>query len=316
MKFYPIIFIAILATCIWSCDGDNDDDPDRPQMASCYTTQTDSAYQYILKQVDMGPRIPGSAVQRKCAQWLEGELKSNTDTVYVQDVEVELHGKKLPCINLIGSINPAASKRILLAAHWDTRPYADKEGEGVRMDGADDGASGVGLLLEIARQLKGKLNSVGVDIVLFDVEDSGNQEENSYCKGSQYWAQNPHLPNYTAQYGILVDMIAGKGNKFYQELYSKQYAQSILNKVWNTASVLGYGDVFHFSPGMGVTDDHYYINSVRKIPTIDIIGHRNQSEFPSYHHRSDDNMSIIDKNLLTKVGNTILQVICNEESGI
>ncbi len=315
MKLLNLSLILLLFL-FSSCNDEEEEAQDGPQMASCYQINTDSAYGYLSTQVEMGPRIPGTSVQRQCAKWLENQMKEKTDAVYVQDVQVDVNGKKLPCINIIGSINPSASNRILLAAHWDTRPFADKEGEGIKMDGADDGASGVGLLIEIARQLKGKLNNTGVDIVLFDVEDYGNEVENSYCQGSQYWSKNPHVPNYSAQFGILVDMIAGKGNLFYQELYSKQYAQSVLNDVWNTATALGYGDVFRFSPGMGVTDDHYYINTIRNIPTIDIIGHHGQNNFPGYHHRSEDNISIIDKSLLQKVGNTILQVICNQEAAI
>ncbi len=309
-KFFLLFIVStiVLVSCA-------DDTPEEVIVkdADCFTFSSDTAYKFVQKQVSMGPRIPGTATQKECADWLESKLEQYTDEVFIQETEVEVGGRTLPCINLVGSIAPEKSNRILLLAHWDTRPWADKEDKSKQLDGADDGASGVAVLLEIARQVHNKLSNIGIDILLVDVEDYGNSDtQDSYCKGSQYWAANPHVPGYKAQYGILLDMVGGKYSKFYQELYSKAYAQSVLNNVWNTAHRLGFGAYFPYTTGMGVTDDHYYINEIAKIPTIDIIGAGDVQDFAPYHHTSEDDMDIISPQTLNVVGQTVLQVLCNE----
>ncbi len=312
MKLYRILTGCILCIMMYAC-GDDTPETEEVTDASCYIFDADTAYHYTQKQVDMGPRIPGTPVQRQCAQWLEQVLTKYADEVVVQRTQVTVGNKNLPCINIIGSFMPDVKDRILLVAHWDTRPWADKEDKSKKIDGADDGASGVGVLLEIARQIQGKIANIGVDILLVDVEDYGqSDEENSYCKGAQYWSANPHVPGYRARMGILLDMVGGAGNQFFEEMYSKNYAQQELNLVWNTGNRLGYGNLFKYNTGMGVTDDHYYINTIAKIPTIDILGQRSETEFPAHHHTTADNMSIIDKNTLKAVGQTVLQVLCNE----
>ncbi len=305
------IFSFSLLLLLSSC-GDDVPDEEVVEDAACFDFNADTAYAFIKKQVDMGPRIPGTPTQNTCAQWLQSKLKEYTDEVYVQMTKVSVGDKSLPCINVVGSMSPQIENRVLLLAHWDTRPWADKEDKSKKIDGADDGASGVGVLLEIARQLQGKLTNVGVDILLLDVEDYGESGvQDSYCKGAQYWAANPHKEGYHAQYGILLDMVGGKGNMFYEEEYSKAFAQMVINNVWNTAHRLGYGSYFSFNQGYGVLDDHYYINKVAKIPTIDIIGSSAQMDFPAHHHTTADNMDIIDTNTLKAVGQSVLQVICN-----
>ncbi len=314
MKPYAYLLLSVL---LISCWGDDVPEEEVVVDQTCLDFRADSAYAFIQKQVDMGPRVPGTPVQSKCAKWLEEKLTQYTDKVYVQRTDVEVSGKSLPCINIIGSTSPELSNRVLLVAHWDTRPWADKEDKSLPMDGADDGASGVGVLLEIARVAQSQLPNIGVDILLVDVEDYGNSETpDSYCKGAQYWAANPHVEGYTAQTGILLDMVGGKGSVFYEEMYSKGFAQQIINEVWNTAHRLGYGHYFSYSQGMGVTDDHYYINEIAKIPTIDIIGASQPQDFPTYHHTTADNMSNIDPNTLKAVGQTVLQVLCNKNKEI
>ncbi|MDB5262904.1 MAG: Glutamine cyclotransferase, partial [Adhaeribacter sp.] len=205
--------------------------------------------------------------------------------------------------------------------HWDTRPFADKDtlNPTKPSDGANDGASGVGVLLELARILNTARNNpgIGVDFIFFDGEDYGNANggaEETWCLGSQYWAKNKHQNGYNANFGILLDMVGAKGAKFAQEAYSKQYAPQVVNNVWKTASQLGFSDYFIYADNGGITDDHVFMTQ-GGVPSIDIIDYDPTSPdgtFGKYHHRHSDNMSIIDKNTLKAVGQTVLQVIYNQ----
>ncbi len=285
----------------------------------------DSAYDYVAAQVAFGPRVPGSSAQKACAAWMEQKLTAFCDTVYRQSTTVTGGDKKaLPCINLIGSIHPAAKRRILLLAHWDSRPWADADtkDQDKPVLGADDGASGVGVLIELARILKSHPlpENLGVDILFTDVEDYGRTEwgEDSYCLGTQYWARNPHVPGYRADFGILLDMVGGRGARFPMELSSTQYAPDVQRQVWQSAAKAGYSSFFPFTPSQGgVTDDHVYVNQLAKIPTIDIIHltDATRSNFPAHWHTHNDNMSVIDKSTLKAVGQTLLQVLF-EERGV
>lgn len=290
----------------------------------------DSAYYFIEKQVAFGPRIPGTPAQAKCAAWMASTLTSYGAKVTVQDLQVALYnGKQVPCKNVIGSFNPDAAKRILLCAHWDTRPWSDRDSTNQKssFEGADDGGSGVGVLLEIARLLGHHTSNVGVDIVFFDVEDYGppsweeeHREERptEYCLGTQEWANNPHVPNYRAYYGILLDMVGAKNATFPQEGMSLQYAPSVVQNVWSTAGSLGYGNLFTFEKTVGITDDHVFVNKLNGTPCIDIINMDKTSPhgFARHWHTQRDNMDIIDKATLKAVGQTLLQVVYNESPAI
>lgn len=279
----------------------------------------DSAYAYIQAQVDFGPRVPGTKEHKACAAWMEEKLRAFCDTVYVQQVQVTAgNGTMLPCINLVGAINPNAKKRILLLAHWDTRPWAemDSKEKDKPILGADDGGSGVGVLLELARQLKTKPlpPDLGVDILLTDVEDYGKTEwgDQSYALGTQYWARNPHVPGYKADFGILLDMVGARNARFPLEGASTKYAGDIQQMVWQAANTAGFSSHFPFIAGNDITDDHVFINIIAKIPTIDIINlnmNSATSAFAEHWHTHNDNMEVIDKNTLEAVGETLLQVI-------
>ena len=278
----------------------------------------DSAYAYIAAQVAFGPRVPGSAAQAKCAEWMESKLKPVCDTVYMQDVHVTGgDSKSLRCINLIGVINPAATKRILFLTHWDSRPWADqdKTDKDKPVMAADDGGSGVGVLLEVARELKahGLPGSIGVDILFTDVEDYGRSEwgDNSYCLGTQYWAHHPHVAGYKADFGILLDMVGAHGAQFPMEGFSTQFAGDIQQKVWQAANDAGYSSYFPYVASVDITDDHVPVNKITGIKTIDIINLTPDTEnpFAPHWHTHADVMSIIDKNTLKAVGQTLLEVI-------
>ncbi|MBV8254567.1 MAG: M28 family peptidase [Chitinophaga sp.] len=274
----------------------------------------DSAYAYTEKQVSFGPRIPNTPAQTKCADWLISSLKKWADTVYIQRTTViGPKGEKLPCINIIGSFNPAAKQRVLLLAHWDTRPHADEDAfdKTKKLDGADDGASGVAVLLEAARHFHAQKPDAGVDILLVDVEDYGDPaNDNTFCLGTQYWAKNPHVPGYTANYGILLDMVGARGSQFYMEQASKQYALGPMKMFWDAANKVGFSDIFRYEDyGAYITDDHIPVNTIAKIPTFDVLAWQANGHFPAHWHTTNDNMTVIDKRTLQAVGQTILQVI-------
>ncbi|MDD4515306.1 M28 family peptidase [Massilibacteroides sp.] len=293
------------------------------------TTQTpdfnaDSAYHYVATQVAFGPRVPNTKAHKDCGLYLEAELKRFGASVFVQEAILEAYdGTKLEAKNIIGSYNTDQKQRVLLFAHWDSRPYADRDPDEANhytpIDGADDGASGVGVLLEIARLLQQNTPDLGIDIIFFDAEDYGthhSKEErtpHSWCLGSQFWVKNPHVPNYTAEYGILLDMVGSKNAQFYKEGLSLQYAAPFVERIWTTARELGYGKFFISARGIPVTDDHEYVIKGRNIPCVDIINNDPNTDkgFGDYWHTMNDNMDIISAETLKAVGQTVLEVIYN-----
>ena len=289
--------------------------------------KADSAYSYIAQQVAFGPRIPGSAASQQTLKFLVAKLKSYGWTVTEQPFTAfRYDGKKLQGTNIIAQFQPAIAKRILLASHWDARSIADKDSvrKNEPIDAANDGASGVGVLLEIARNLNETKHkpAVGVDIVLFDLEDHGEPEDyagehkpNSWALGSQHWAANLVPANYRPYYGILLDMVGGKGAMFPHEGTSMQYAPGIVRSVWATAADLGYSNLFVDQDAFGISDDHTAVNEVAKIQMIDLIDLRASNggfEFGSFHHTHADNLANIDKSTLKAVGQTLLQVLYRE----
>ncbi len=272
----------------------------------------DSAYAAIERQLAFGPRVPGTPAQEKCAEWLIGNLRSLADTVYVQRTKVAVTPQQeVPCINIIASFNPAASQRLLLLAHWDTRPVADKDAfdKTKPLDGADDGASGVAILLETARQLHARKPGYGIDVLLTDVEDYNS----NYCLGTQYWARNPHVPGYKANYGILLDMVGGRNATFFMEGTSRQYAYAPMKLFWDVANNAGFSSFFPYSEPPGGTsyieDDHTYVNQIAKIPTFDVIGMQPNGSLMPHHHTTSDNLSVIDQQTIRAVGQTLLNVL-------
>lgn len=287
----------------------------------------DSACNYVQAQVDFGYRIPNTKEHVACGEYLAAKLEQFGATVTNQYADlVAYNGTVLKARNIIGSYNPDSKKRILLFAHWDTRPWADNDpnekNHRTPILGANDGASGVGVLLEIARQIQQEAPALGIDIILFDAEDYGIPQfetvykKNSWCLGSEYWARYPHVPNYNARFGILLDMVGGKEATFYKEGYSEQYAKSVNKKVWNKAKELGFGNYFITDKQGYITDDHVPVNQIARIPSIDIISYDPDCElsnFGCFWHTVDDTMDNIDKNTLKAVGQTVLAVIYNEK---
>lgn len=282
----------------------------------------DSAYAFIGQQVAFGPRVPNSEAHKKCGIFLTDKMQQFCDTVYIQNILLKAYNnEKLQAKNIIGVFNPEIRKRILLFAHWDSRPYSDHDIDernyNKPIDGADDGASGVGVLLEVARQIKLKDINIGIDIIFFDAEDYGvpnfieSKLADTYCLGSQYWSQNPHVNNYKAEFGILLDMVGSKNAKFYKELYSVQNAGNIVDLVWNTAQNKGYEKYFINENIGAITDDHLYVMKGRNIPCIDIINcdRTTPHGFGFYWHTQQDNMNNISHETLNIVGQVIMGII-------
>lgn len=312
---------------IWSCGSERSTETVSADITYNEAPEfsADSAYAYIQKQVDFGPRVPNTQGHRDTREWLIRKFESFGLEVQTQDFQATTYdGLTWDLSNIIASYRPEASKRILLAAHWDTRRIADKDTERIDdpIDGANDGGSGVGVLLEIARVISAQENQpeIGIDFILFDGEDDGepefatvrNQSQIWWCLGSQYWSKTPHKSGYNAYYGILVDLVGAKGARFYREGYSRQYAKNIVNKVWNFASELGYSDFFIMRDAPEIIDDHVFVNRNAGIPMINIVEFSPDYGFGHYHHTHADNMDIIDKRPLKAVGQTVLFTLYQE----
>ena len=327
MKFNWIIsfLLGMLAVaCAAKTETKQTSDPVQDTPVKKIEFNADSAYSNVKSQVDFGPRVPGTEGHSKCAQYLVNKLKHyGADSIIEQKTTVTaFNGDKLPINNIMGQFNKSAQKRVLLLAHWDTRPWADEDPDESRrqqpIPGANDGGSGVGVLLEVARCLQIEKPSIGVDILFVDAEDygqNGGEDEHSWCLGTQYWTM--HHPYPTGEmpiYGILLDIVGGIDARFHREMASQRFAPSIVNKVWSMASASGYGTTFLNEMGGGIIDDHVYVNGVG-IPCIDIIENNNEQtgSFPSTWHTHADNMSNISRQSLKAVGQTVLNVIYNEK---
>ena len=287
----------------------------------------DSAMAYCQAQCDFGPRTMNSKAHDLCEEWIINKFKGFGLEVETQKADLTgWDGTKLHSTNIIAHFNPQAERRILICAHWDSRPWADNDPDSANWHkpvlAANDGASGVGVMLEVARLLQNDTTlAIGVDLVCFDAEDYGTPQwaeknedsENTWALGAQYWAKN--LPeNYKPQFGILLDMVGGQGAKFYQEQFSLRYAASIVDKVWSAARHAGYGSMFTNEVGGQITDDHIPVNEAG-IPTVDVIPFYpdcRQSSFGPTWHTINDDMEHLDINTLKAVGQTLIQVIYSE----
>lgn len=327
MKRYILLFVCA-ATLFCGCHHKGTKNEDGIKSESPVVLpdfDVDSAYSFVKAQTDFGPRVPGTAIHDQCCNYLTRKLADYCDSVVVQRFTATIYdGQKIPASNIIGIIAPEKSMRVLLAAHWDSRPFADHDPDpdnrNKPIDGANDGASGVGVLLEMARQWQLQRPDIGIDIIFFDVEDYGPPNGSDvhgdwWGLGSQYWAKNPHTADYTAKYGILLDMVGSPNARFLQEGYSVRFAQETVSKIWATAYRLGYHRYFVNAPGDMITDDHYYVNRHSNVRMVDII-HLDRSYgtgFDRVWHTLEDNIHNIDKNMLGVVGTTLLQVIRDEK---
>ena len=293
----------------------------------------DSAYQFVAAQVDFGPRVPGTEAHEQCLLYIGQTLKRFGARVGIQTGEMIRYDGQWQHVANICAHLPADSayadrKAILLCAHYDSRPWADQEDDYAdRMQpilGANDGASGVGVLMEVARQWQQlSEHKRPIDIVLFDCEDmgtpafyTGKQLQHSWCLGAQLWAQTYKQPAVSSQpsaieYGILLDMVGDPNASFPREYYSMQYAGKYVDKIWRTAEQQGFAHRFVGTRTYPITDDHYYINSIAHIPCVDIIHYApgGDTGFAWWWHTHQDNMSNVHPNTLREVGLVLMTLI-------
>ena len=296
----------------------------------------DSALVFCQKQCDFGPRTMNSKAHDDCGQWIIEKFKDYGMTVTPQPALLKGYdGTMLRSTNIIASYQPEQKDRILICAHWDSRPWADNDPDEANWKkpvvAANDGASGVAIMIELARLLSLQLTAdslqmitktLGVDFICFDAEDWGVPQwddapdtSDSWALGAQYWAANPHAEGYSAKFGILLDMVGGQGAQFYQERASMRYARNVVERVWHAAQTVGFGSFFPMREGVDITDDHIPVNRVAKIPCIDIIPYYpdcQQSSFGPTWHTVNDDMAHIDRNTLQAVGQTLVQVLFSE----
>lgn len=319
------VFVMMTTGCGCSGSAQSDADKQRP-IKSTVKFNSDSAYSYVAKQVDFGPRVPGTDGHEACEQYIVSELQRHgADSIRQQRATVKAYnGDRLPINNIMASYNPETKSRILLLAHYDTRPWAD--GNPAAADysdpipGANDGASGVGVLLEIARLLGIHQPPVGVDLLFVDAEDYGqlsgfSNHDESWALGTQYWTENmPYAQDSLPRYAILLDMVGGIDAKFHREYFSNNNARDIVDRVWSVAQRSGYGHRFLNVDGGAVVDDHVFVNKAG-IPAIDIIESKNEvtKSFPPTWHTLEDNMDNIDRGSLKAAGQTVINVIFNEK---
>lgn len=328
MKMLQIVALAV-STIFGACNaGSKTGQPEAKEPVDAVPSVVfdgDSAYAYVKSVVDFGPRVTGTSAHAACGEFLVSRLNSlGADTVIVQQGVVEaFNGDRLPYKNILARYNGNAPKRVLLLTHWDTRPWADQEtkleNRAKPVLGANDGGSGVGVLLEVARHLQAERPGVGVDLLFVDAEDYGRTDgwgpsEDTWCLGTQEWVKSkPYKKDEVPAYGILLDMVGAQGAVFYREFTSQQLAKAVVDKVWSRASSSGYGDRFVNEVGTAITDDHLFINRAG-IPCVDIIECMNpvtKSFHPSWHTLSDD-MDVIDPATLKAVGQVVLNVIYSE----
>lgn len=329
LKIKHVLLLCFAFTLtLWGCEDENNGGnnggggtvtPPPPFKAVAPPFNADSAFAFIEKQLEFGPRIPNTAAHTNCANWLAGTMERFGAQVTVQPANVKAwDGTIFSIRNIIGSYNPEAKKRVLVSAHWDSRPHADKDSDNPQapVPAANDGGSGVAVILEIARQLSITAPKIGVDLMLWDAEDYGNYDiEDSWCLGSQHWAANPHIRGYRAEYGINLDMVGAIGAQFVKDGYSMQEAPGYVNEYWSLAHNLGFAAQFPVGDfGLASIDDHVFIMRGTGIPMVEVID-RNIStgEFFDHWHKTTDNIEQIDKNSLKAVGQTTLEMILREE---
>ena len=321
--------LSIVAAVVLVACGTTKKSQSEDQKAVSVMFSADSAYAFCAAQCQYGPRTMNSEAHEKCGQWIVEKFRQYGCEVELQKADLKGYdGTILKSTNIIAKSRQltANSKqpRILICAHWDSRPWADNDPDSANwrkpVMAANDGASGVAVMLEIARLLQENDSaSMAVDFICFDAEDWGipqwenDGDADSWALGAQYWAANCPKPIANSyQYGILLDMVGGQSARFYQEYFSMKYARNIVEKVWQAAQAAGYGSYFPAEDGGGVTDDHLPVNEKAGIPCIDIINHYpdcEQSNFGPIWHTINDDMQHIDKNTLQAVGQTLIQVI-------
>ena len=319
-KYLAVLLLTLLFVACKTDTSKTTSEPVKKAAVKIPAFNSDNAYDFVAKQVDFGIRLPGTPTHVACKEWIVEKMKSYGADVIEQDFTAQIYtGDSWPSTNIICQFNPKIKDRIILSAHWDTRFKAEQDPDEAKQNepilGADDAGSGVGILMEIGRIIADNPIDLGVDIIFWDAEDQGDNNgiRETWCLGSQYWSKNKHKKNYKAKYGINVDMVGAKNAIFGKDYWSQQYAKGTLDKVWNLAQRMGYSNMFVDIP-IQVTDDHYFVNTLARIPMIDIINNDGTSFQKCWHTHCDD-LSVIDKRTLRVVGQVVTAAIYKESTG-
>lgn len=322
--FMTKITFLLLISCIFiSCSTKEDPEPIREgpyTIQENYTApqfSSDTAYSFIEELITFGPRDPNSKGAGLALNYIVAKLQKYTSKTFLQSFSYPGYdGKILSLNNIIAQFNPEAKNRVFLAAHWDSRPRAERDKDETKRDmpilGVNDGLSGTAILLEIARALKSANPAYGVDIILFDGEDYGREDDlMNFCLGAKYFASNKPQ-GYSPAFGIVIDMVGDKQAVFYKEPNSVNFAPDITDLVWNTAHKINAGK-FNDRTGTPIYDDHIPLNQagIRTIDIIDadLVGGDNSKPGRDYWHTHDDNLNNIGKESLQQVGDVLLNVI-------
>lgn len=320
-KLLQITLLVLMTACGSGSKGasaeraDLSENPGNGEQKVLPVFNADSAWTYVEKQVNFGPRVPNTKSHREAGDWLSSELRRHGAKVTEQRMELTaFDGTRLDSRNIFGQYNSEESSRLLLLAHWDCRPWADQDPDeskrSLPVEGANDGASGVGVLLEIARLLSENSPSRGIDILFVDAEDWGTEgNDDSWALGTRYFAENPPVEGYVADEAILLDMVGGKDALFCKEYFSERSAPGLSAALWKAAEEAGHGEYFRDVVGTAVNDDHIELIKVG-IPAVDIIEyHPETHKFNERWHTSSDNMEGLSKETLKAVGETMVRYI-------
>ncbi len=332
MKFPLLLILSALLAL--SCGGSKKPAPQAAApvaLASMPEFVADSAMQFVIEQCAFGARVPNTPAHQHCADYIAGRFHAYGAEVTLQRAGLRAYdGTTLNACNIIASLRTELTDRILLCGHWDSRPWADNDPDPANhrtpVIAANDGASPIAVMLEMARIMQQTPPPVGIDFVCFDAEDYGipqwdegnytaEEREAAWCLGSQYWAEQAYLSGYQARYGILMDMVGGRGTTFSPEGFSLHYAEPLVNRVWDFAAQLGHADLFPRTPGGYITDDHVPVNRIARIPCINIVPYveHDLSNFGPTWHTVNDTPEHIDPAVLRAVGRTVLQLIYSEK---
>ncbi len=311
---YGRILAMLGAIAVLGCGG-ADGEPPRSVESLVYSPRFSgaSAYELVKRQVAFGPRIPGSVGHRAMAGWVEEHLAERADTLIIQRfTHVTVDGDTLPLFNFLARFRVPGTRPVLLLAHWDTRPVSDNAADAADRErpvpGANDGASGTAILLELAGMLAEEAPPRSVDILLVDGEDYGDFAVGlDVFLGSRHFAAN--MPEgYDAEFGVLLDMVGDRDLDIYVEGHSNRLAPEVVDRVWSIAQRLGFGDVFHRSTGYTMNDDHIPLNEAG-IPTIDVIDFEYPDPANSYWHTPDDTPDKVSASSLGVVGAVMTRLI-------
>ena len=294
-----------------------------PLLAACHEKATtpfdgEAAYRYAQTEFDFGPRVPGTPAWQKSGDWIVAQMRTRADTVIEQRwVHKLANGDSIPLRNIIARFRPNATERVLYVTHWDSRPIADDDPNPANrtkpVPGANDGAAGVGMFIALGDVLKKTPPNVGVDLLFDDGEDYGNFDKNTdVLLGVKYFLQ--HLPSagYQPIYGVLWDMIGDKDLKIWEEQNSAARAPEVVQRVWSTASDLGYSDYFVPEQKWSLIDDHIPFLEAG-FHVIDVVDYDYVSQAQSYHHTLQDTMDKISAKSLKIVGDVATALVTGQQ---